>query len=205
VAHATKLTVLAPIAGSTIRTQSVSVRGTVVPSNAQVEVEGRPAEVAGGVFRESVPVDVGSNTIDVVASREGADPVTRTVEITRGRTAAQLARAAGAKAKRRATSAAAARKAEAARPSAKADATADSSPSSSGCIVVPNVVGKNHQLGQDIMQAAGLYMLTEEDATGQGRALLFDRNWVGVAQDPAAGKCVSENTTVMLSAKKIGE
>jgi hypothetical protein len=47
---------------------------------------------------------------------------------------------------------------------------------------VPNVVGVNHHLAQDTMQAAGFYNLTGEDATGQGRLLISDRNWVVVSQ-----------------------
>lgn len=74
-----------------------------------------------------------------------------------------------------------------------------------GTIRVPNVVGKDHQLAQDTMQAAGLYTLLEEDATGQGRLLLFDRNWVVVSQDPPAGTMVSETQTITLRSKKIGE
>jgi hypothetical protein len=38
--------------------------------------------------------------------------------------------------------------------------------------VVPDVIGMNHQLAQDTLQAAGFYLLLEEDATGQGRSLL---------------------------------
>jgi hypothetical protein len=37
------------------------------------------------------------------------------------------------------------------------------------------------------MQAAGFYNLSEEDATGQGRILVFDRNWVVVSQEPKPG------------------
>lgn len=74
-----------------------------------------------------------------------------------------------------------------------------------GSITVPNVVGKDHQLAQDTMQAAGLYSLEEEDATGQDRLLIYDRNWTVVKQDPAAGTKVSEDTTIKLSAKKDGE
>src|SRR4051794_37486802 len=37
----------------------------------------------------------------------------------------------------------------------------DAAGASSGAIVVPNVVGKDHQLAQDTMQAAGLYNLSE--------------------------------------------
>jgi cytochrome bd-type quinol oxidase subunit 1 len=72
-------------------------------------------------------------------------------------------------------------------------------------ITVPDVVGRDHQYAQDTMQAAGLYNLAEEDATGQGRALLWDRNWVVVAQSPAAGSRVDEDTTIILRSKKDGE
>jgi beta-lactam-binding protein with PASTA domain len=71
--------------------------------------------------------------------------------------------------------------------------------------VVPNVVGLNHQLAQDTMQAAGFYFLTEEDATGQGRALLNDRNWVVVSQSPAPGTHAPPETKITLRSKKIGE
>jgi len=55
------------------------------------------------------------------------------------------------------------------------------------------------------MQAAGFYLLEEEDATGQDRLLLLDRNWTTVKQRPAGGKCVTDDTTILLSAKKDGE
>ncbi|MET9269366.1 PASTA domain-containing protein [Kribbella sp. NPDC003557] len=71
--------------------------------------------------------------------------------------------------------------------------------------VVPNVVGLNHQLAQDTMQAAGFYYLAEEDATGQGRALLNDRNWVVVTQSPTAGTSAPPDTKITLRSKKIGE
>lgn len=73
--------------------------------------------------------------------------------------------------------------------------------SGGGSITVPDVQGKNHQLAQDTMQAAGLYLLKEEDATGQNRLLLYDRNWVVVSQNPAAGTMASEDTTITLRAK----
>jgi len=55
------------------------------------------------------------------------------------------------------------------------------------------------------MQAAGLYNLAEEDATGQGRLLLYDRNWTVVQQDPPAGTHVNDDTTITLRSKKDGE
>lgn len=70
---------------------------------------------------------------------------------------------------------------------------------------VPNVVGLNHQAAQNRMQAVGLFMLDEEDATGQGRMLLYDRNWVVVSQSPRAGARVPEDRTILLRAKKLGE
>lgn len=82
------------------------------------------------------------------------------------------------------------------------DTSSGASSGGSDCIKVPNVVGKDHQLAQDTMQARGLYMLQEEDATGQGRMLLLDRNWTTVRQRPKAGKCVSEDTEIMLYAVK---
>lgn len=72
-------------------------------------------------------------------------------------------------------------------------------------VKIPAVVGKNHQLAQDTMQAAGLYNLREKDATGQGRLLIWDRNWVVVRQTPSAGRRVSPNTVITLYSKKIGE
>jgi hypothetical protein len=74
-----------------------------------------------------------------------------------------------------------------------------------GDITVPDVVGKDHQLAQDTLQAEGLYSLDEEDSTGQGRILLWDRNWTVVRQDPPAGTKVSEDDTITLYSKKDGE
>ena len=71
--------------------------------------------------------------------------------------------------------------------------------------VVPNVVGVNHQLAQDTLQAAGFYHLTEEDATGQGRLLINDRKWVVVTQEPKRGTRAPTDTTIVLRSKKIGE
>ncbi len=74
-----------------------------------------------------------------------------------------------------------------------------------GSIKVPDVVGKDHQLAQDTMQSAGLYNLSEEDATGEGRFMLIDRNWVVVEQSPRAGSRVAEDATIVLRSKKVGE
>ena len=72
-------------------------------------------------------------------------------------------------------------------------------------ITVPAVVGMDHQAAQNRMQAAGLYLLDEVDATGEGRSLLWDRNWVVVRQSPRAGSEVNEDTTITLFSVKDGE
>lgn len=71
--------------------------------------------------------------------------------------------------------------------------------------VVPDVVGMNHQLAQDTLQASGFYALLEEDATGQGRQLVWDRNWEVVSQSVAGGTAAPIDTTITLHSKKIGE
>jgi hypothetical protein len=82
-------------------------------------------------------------------------------------------------------------------------------PASSGAAAdtaaLPDVVGMNHQSAQDALQAAGFYYLTEEDATGQGRLLVSDRNWVVVEQIPAAGTMVAKTEKILLRSKKKGD
>lgn len=73
---------------------------------------------------------------------------------------------------------------------------------SRGKITVPNEAGKQHQAAQDDLQAHGLFNLAEEDATGQDRLLLVDRNWKVVSQSPAAGTKVPEDAAITLSSKK---
>ncbi|WP_084219446.1 PASTA domain-containing protein [Spirillospora albida] len=70
---------------------------------------------------------------------------------------------------------------------------------------VPRVVGMNHQKAQNIMQAAGFFLLREKDATGQDRMLLWDRNWIVVRQSPKPGTVVSTERMITLYSKKIGE
>jgi hypothetical protein len=69
-------------------------------------------------------------------------------------------------------------------------------------ITVPSVVGKDLQLAQDTMQAAGLYNLTSHDSTGQARLQVLDRNWVVTDQTPAAGSRVAADQLIDLGARK---
>ncbi|WP_410618843.1 PASTA domain-containing protein [Amycolatopsis sp. cmx-8-4] len=78
-------------------------------------------------------------------------------------------------------------------------------PTSAALIKVPDVSGMNHQDAQNAMQKAGLYNLREVDGTGQGRALLIDRNWVQTGQDPAPGTEVQPDAVITLTAVKTAE
>jgi Glucodextranase, domain B len=78
-----KVQLTAPVDGSSMKADRVTVRGTVTPSDATVQIVGQPAQVGNGVFTGSVPLHRGSNTIDVVASAAGSAPATTTITVTR--------------------------------------------------------------------------------------------------------------------------
>lgn len=71
-------------------------------------------------------------------------------------------------------------------------------------VPMPDVVCMNLQAAQDRIQAAGVFFSRSEDATGAGRRQVMDRNWVVVAQHPAAGAPIGEGDAV-LSVVKTGE
>ncbi|MET9232706.1 PASTA domain-containing protein [Lentzea sp. NPDC003310] len=71
--------------------------------------------------------------------------------------------------------------------------------------VVPNVVCLDLQKAQDTLQEAGFYLLGSEDATGQGRQQVVDRNWVVVSQSEAAGGRPDAKNKITLGAVKLGE
>ena len=63
--------------------------------------------------------------------------------------------------------------------------------------VMPNVVCMDLQAAQDTIQAAGVFYSTSIDATGQGRAQVWDRNWVVVDQTPSVGALIGEGDPVL--------
>jgi beta-lactam-binding protein with PASTA domain len=83
--------------------------------------------------------------------------------------------------------------------------TDDAGSTSTVAGAVPNVVCKDLQSAQDTLQAAGFFNLGSEDATGQGRQQLVDRNWVVVGQSVAPGDRPDRGTHITLSAVKFGE
>jgi PASTA domain len=70
---------------------------------------------------------------------------------------------------------------------------------------VPDLVGVDHQLAQDTLQAAGFYLIDETDCSGDDRLLLWDRNWVVVEQDPPGGATASMDDTITLCSLKDDE
>jgi hypothetical protein len=73
----------APENGITTRAARITIRGTVAPPDAQVQILGRSAQVGNGVFVGSVALHRGENTIDVVASAAGAAPATHVITVHR--------------------------------------------------------------------------------------------------------------------------
>jgi beta-lactam-binding protein with PASTA domain len=71
--------------------------------------------------------------------------------------------------------------------------------------VVPEVVCLDLQKAQDALRAAGFYVLTSSDASGQGRQQLVDRNWVVVTQSEPAGSSPNPTTRIDLGTVKLGE
>lgn len=75
--------VTAPVDGSRVKADHVTVRGTVTPSNATVQVLGHDAQVGNGIFTTFVSLHRGSNSVDVVASAPGSAPASTSVTIVR--------------------------------------------------------------------------------------------------------------------------
>lgn len=66
--------VTSPTSGTVIAGNSVTVRGTVSPANASVQVQGKPAAVGNGVFTGAAELHGGRTTIDVIGSSAGETP-----------------------------------------------------------------------------------------------------------------------------------
>ena len=77
------VTVTSPTSGTVIAADSVTVRGTVTPTNAVVQIQGQPAAVGNGVFTGTATLHGGKTTIDVVGSAPGATPGSTSITVTR--------------------------------------------------------------------------------------------------------------------------
>ena len=77
------LSVSAPVDMAVVQDDSVEVRGSVEPVGAAVRVAGEPADVSGGVYTASVPLEPGVNVIDVMATARGREPAMTAFRVTR--------------------------------------------------------------------------------------------------------------------------
>ncbi|WP_240794745.1 hypothetical protein [Rhodococcus zopfii] len=93
-------------------------------------------------------------------------------------------------------------KADAATPTPTAATATTNPPSPSATAVMPNVVCMNLQAAQDAIQAAGVFYSNSVDATGAGRAQVWDRNWIVVEQTPAAGVDIDEGNVILSVVKE---
>lgn len=70
-------------------------------------------------------------------------------------------------------------------------------PAPAALAVMPDVMCQNLQDAQDEIQRAGVFFSRSDDASGQARSQVIDRNWVVVAQTPAAGESVGEMEAIL--------
>jgi Glucodextranase, domain B/PASTA domain len=80
---AVRLAVTSPVDTQTTRQGTVTVRGTVQPAGAAVQVLGQAAEVVGTTFTAEVALAPGANVIDVAASAPRRAPSLTAVRVTR--------------------------------------------------------------------------------------------------------------------------
>ncbi|MFD5297207.1 PASTA domain-containing protein [Streptomyces mutabilis] len=66
---------------------------------------------------------------------------------------------------------------------------------------LPNLVGQDLQAAQDAAQAAGFYALDDQDASGQGRLQVMDRNWTVCSQEPTAGTHPTDTPVTLYAVK----
>jgi len=78
-----KLRVSSPSDTALVLGSTVQVSGTVSPSTAQVQVQGRPAPVNGGRFRSEVSLEPGPNVIDVAATASNRSAALTAFRVTR--------------------------------------------------------------------------------------------------------------------------
>jgi hypothetical protein len=81
-AGAVSVVVTAPTSGSVIAASNVTVRGTVDPANATVQIQGQPAAVGNGVFTGTAALHPGKTAIDVIGSAPGMTPGSTSITIT---------------------------------------------------------------------------------------------------------------------------
>lgn len=78
-----------------------------------------------------------------------------------------------------------------------AAAAVSTSANASPTAAMPNVVCMDLQAAQDTIQAAGVFYSRSVDASGKGRAQVWDRNWIVVDQSPGPGVLIGEGDALL--------
>ncbi|WP_327696433.1 PASTA domain-containing protein [Streptomyces sp. NBC_00459] len=78
------------------------------------------------------------------------------------------------------------------------DSTSEAAPEAA---TLPDLVGQDLQAAQDEAQAAGFYVLDDQDASGQNRLQVFDRNWTVCSQDPEPGTHPTDTPVTLYAVK----
>ena len=79
---AVRLTIEAPGDASTVKEDTVEVRGRVQPARAAVEIGGKAATVSSGAFAKTVKLEEGVNVIDVSATMPGRSSAFAALRVT---------------------------------------------------------------------------------------------------------------------------
>lgn len=79
---AVRLTIEAPADTSTVKDDTVELRGRVQPERSKVEVGGEAAAVSNGAFSKTVKLEQGVNVIDVSASSPGRSSAFAALRVT---------------------------------------------------------------------------------------------------------------------------
>jgi hypothetical protein len=79
--------------------------------------------------------------------------------------------------------------------------TADADTGAAETAELPDLVGQDLQAAQDAAQAAGFYVLDDQDASGQGRLQVMDRNWTVCSQEPEAGTHPTDTQVTLFAVK----
>ncbi|MFE7273029.1 hypothetical protein [Streptomyces sp. NPDC057623] len=66
---------------------------------------------------------------------------------------------------------------------------------------LPDLAGQDLQAAQDAAQAAGFFVLDDQDASGQSRLQVFDRNWTVCSQEPEAGTHPTDTPVTLFAVK----
>jgi hypothetical protein len=78
------------------------------------------------------------------------------------------------------------------------DSATDAAPETA---TLPDLVGQDLQAAQDEAQAAGFPLLDDQDAGGQNRLQVFDRNWTVCSQDPGPGTHPTDTHVTLYAVK----